>query len=178
MFKTKEEFLIFLAKKVDELADEYMPEDINLKEYDIRIRFVTKKNPLGDYLRLVGNSIFIRLDTIKYDSPPLHPAGSKNRSDKFLGFDPIWVTVEHITSVAPGKDMDINGTLTKTCHVSIMEESLFRIPGTCETFFASIQDPINEYTTSSEEKPVKIEDVDTDDDALLSDLQDNEEAGC
>lgn len=150
MSKTKDEFLTFICDSVTKLAEENLPEGMVLDEYDINIRFVKKNNPLGDHLRLMGQALFVRLDTIKYDTPPAGP-GSKQfgKLDKFLGEDILWINVEHITSVYPGKDMEIEGVLTKTCFVSIMEESAFRVRGSCESFFSSINDPLSEYANSA-----------------------------
>ena len=148
-----EDFLKRICDEVDRITEEYLPKDMSAEDIQVNVRLITNKdaNPLGEHIRLIGTSIFVRLDSIKFDTPPLSPGQrSFNKGlDKFLGFETVWMHLEHMSSVAPGKDIEINGQLHHTCNVSVMEESLFRIVGTCEEFFDGIQDPIMEYVTQS-----------------------------
>jgi hypothetical protein len=157
MTRTKEqehaEFLQRVCDEVDRLTKEFLPDDLDPEDVQVNVRFVTGKNPLGNRIRLVGNTVMVRLDVIKYDTPPPQPGLKRqmDQLDKYLGVDPIWVNLEHISSVYPGKDIFIDGKRKKTTFVSLMEENLFRIEGTCEDFFDSVHDPLSAYMTSRED---------------------------
>ncbi len=170
-----EEFLQKICEEVDKITEQYLPDDLSPEDVEINVRLLTGKNPLGESIRLLGNSIFVRLHSIKFDTPPVTPGQrSLHRSDKFLGRDTSWVNLEHISSLYPGKDIDIEGRQTKTCFVCIMEETVYRITGTCEEFFDSIHTPLMCYATESHAAPpLSQEDKSqgrTENDALLSNV--------
>lgn len=146
MSNIHEEFLQRIVDEVDRMVDEYCPEDLTPDDIQVTIKVTQGKHPLGDKIRLLGSSIMVRLETIKYDIPTLNPGQRGiSRSDKFLGFDTLWVNIEHISSLYPGKTLDIEGSYAKTCFVSVMEENLHRIVGTCEEFFDSVQTPLMDF---------------------------------
>ena len=141
-----EQFLQRICDEVDKLTEQYLPANLSPEDVQINVRLITGKNSLGDRIRLLGNAIFIRLDSIKFDTPPVIPGQrSLHRSDKFLGIDTLWVNIEHISSLYPGKTIDIEGSQTKTCYISIMEENIYRVSGTCEEFFEDIHTPLVQY---------------------------------
>lgn len=143
-------FLQLVCDAVDRLTEEHCPKGLNPQDIKINIKLVTGNNPLGDHIRLLGNAVMVKLTSIKWDSPPLVAGVPRNqqRLDKFLHFEETWVNLEHMSSASPGKDIDIEGRRVKTCYVAIMEDSLFRIQGTCEEFFDSIHFPLVEYLES------------------------------
>ncbi len=160
-----EQFLQNICDVVDVFIAEHLPSDLSLEDIQVNIKLITGKNPLGTSIRLLGSTVFARLETIKFDTPSTNPGQRAiSRMDKFLGLDVIWVNIDHLSSVYPAKDMDIYGKTTKTCYVSIMDESLFRLQGTCEEFFERIQTPLMDYLTkvnasSLDPDPQTIEDV-------------------
>ena len=145
-------FLQLICDEVDKLTAKHCPIDISPGNIQVNIKILTGKNPLGDHIRLLGNAVMVRLDTIKYDIPPLTAGRPRDihQRDKFLGFEPLWVNLEHMSSAYPGKDIEIEGKIVNTCHVSIMEDNAFRIQGTCEEFFDSIHVPLMEYLESQQ----------------------------
>ena len=150
MSKEHDAFLQKICEEVDRLTKEHLPTDLSPDDLRVHIRLVTGKNPLGERLRVMGSSLFVKLDVIKFDAPSSTPGQkSYHKIDKYLGMDIIWVHVEHITAIYPGKEIEIDGQLTRTCYVTIMEDSLYRIPGTCEDLFDSVQEPLMEYTASA-----------------------------
>jgi hypothetical protein len=151
MSNSHEEFLQRLVDEVDRMVDEYCPEDLTPDDIQVNIKVTQGKHPLGENIRLLGSSIMIKLETIKYDTPSLNPGQRGiSRNDKFLGFDALWVNVEHLSAVYPGKTIEIEGSYVKTCFVSLMEENVYRIVGTCEDFFESVQTPLVEFAAAAE----------------------------
>lgn len=149
-----EEFLQKICDEVDKLTEQYLPANLSPEDVQINVRLITGKNSLGDHIRLLGNAIFVRLDSIKFDTSSLHPGQrSLHRSDKFLGMDIIWVNIEHISSLYPGKTIEIEGYQTKTCYISIMEENMYRVSGTCEEFFEDIHTPLVQYYADTQTPP-------------------------
>jgi len=82
--------------------------------------------------RVIGHAVYIRLENIRYDTPGMHTGGRSLTGERFLGRDVVWVNSEHITSISPGKAIEINGRMVPTVNISIMEENFYRIDGTCE----------------------------------------------
>lgn len=150
----KEIFLQQICEEVDKLTTTLCPEGLNKEDIQVHIRFVIGDSPLGKNIRVLGNSVMIRLESIKYDDPvvgsPRSVAGAHRRGgDKFLGYDIVWVNMGHISSVYPGKDLWIEENKTQTFYIVLMEESTFRLRGTCEGFFDSITEPLSEYFSQS-----------------------------
>ena len=153
MSQEHDDFLKRICNEVDRITEEFLPSDLCAEDIEVNVRLITNKNanPLGDKIRIIGNTVFLRIDSIKYDAPALSPGqrAFNKGLDKFLGFETVWMNLEHLSSVSPGKDLEIDGQLRHTCHISIMEDSLFRIVGSCIDFFDSIQDPLMEYLTQT-----------------------------
>ncbi len=147
MTEQHEQFLQRVCSEVDRITAEYLPEGLSLEDVHTHVRIIVGKNPLGENLRVLGNDLFVRLETINFDKSSSLPGQrtSQQKGDKFLGKEIFWVRVEHISSICPGKKMEIDGSQSDTCYVSVMEEQSFRIKGTCEEFFDFIQDPLTKY---------------------------------
>lgn len=142
-----------ICEELDRIVEANLPDGLTPADVRVNVRFSTDKNPLGDHIRLLGNTIMICLRTLSYDTLnttiPGQRGVNRGAGDKFLGIDPIWVNVEHLGIIYPGKDMVVNGQMTPTCYVSLIEEHVYRVAGTCEEFIDSIHYPLVEYAESA-----------------------------
>ena len=70
----------------------------------------------------------ITFKTIRFDAP--NPESKRDRlsqKDKFLGFDEIAINIKMIVSLAPAKEMEIEGKISSTTNIILIDDTYLRV---------------------------------------------------
>ena len=115
--------------------------------------------------------IFLHIDSLKWETP-----NSSRKTERYLGIERIYLNPEYISTISDGRELEINGVITKTAYVILSEENSFRVPYSADDFVQHLQ---HSYEAAVAEIDLEMIDEEDDDNIVVEEIEiADEESVC